>query len=455
MPKRTYMFAGSLIVLVLLSAVPALACETYPLPGQDNFQVTFRGGGGTFNQELGDYGLIFEDAKSRDCDGGSWLAVDGHKHGAYEALITKINTTGNHTDFQGHAVGPFQGWLEGGYVTLIFSSALMIGGHGDLDNDLDTALRSVESHYMPNSPGDCGFYHPTGWLNGGDTCMEEHVAAASAYAWMAAYESKVRGYWAGSGFANNARNELAKTFSTYDSICISAKPDPSHPEIPAWSPTGRGPCNIDTNDLATLQNYLLPQADGKTKADILSFNRDENMVYGPGLMTQVSSALIALGEGGYDDSLTPQQQVIAIALLDEAQRKAVWSGAWFWFGNCAKAFINGSGEVQREDSYGCSDTPPMAYALNTRSWRDGWRSFYENYVTSYSPRATTIDHRVRNNADEYEIINPAYQFNGFDPGLFTKNASDGGLNWGRESVYKVLGWTWNTIDYNRDADTNW
>jgi hypothetical protein len=457
MPKRMYLSLGSFAFLLIVLALPSFACETYPSP-QDGFYTYFRGGTGfqlPFNEELGDYGLIFEDAKSRDCDGGSWLAVDGQKHGAYEALLNKINTTINrtHTDFQGQTVGPYQGWLEGGFVTLIFSTALMIGGHGDLDTTLDNALQQVELSYSPAS-GTCGFSHPSGWLNGGDTCMEEHAAAASAYGWMAAYESKRGRYWNALSYGSQARSQIALALSTEDSICISAKPDPSHPEIPAWDPNGRGPCNINTNDLNTLQSYLLPDANGITKGDILSFNRDENIVYGLGQMTQISSALIALGEAGYDDSLTPQQQVIAIGLLDEGQRKAEGSsGAWFWFGNCARATIV-NGAVVREDSYGCSDTPPRAFVVNTRSWRDGWRSVFENYVTMYTPRASTVDHRVLSGSDTYTTVNPAYQFNIFDPNLFSRSVS-GGLNWGRESIYKVLGWTWNTIDNNRYANNTW
>jgi hypothetical protein len=476
MQKRTYLTASVLAVVVLMLAGPAAqACETYPTP-LDGFQAATRGNTSSqidFTGELGDYGLIFEDAKARDCDGGSWLSSTNPptKHGAYEALLTKINTTvgpynnQTHVDFQGNTVYPYRGWLEGGFVTLTFSSALMIGGHGDMDTTLDTALQKVEQWYDApiGGPGRCGFYQPSGWANGGDTCMEEHVTAASAYAWIAAYESKRRGYWAGQPFAVKANQQIAAAFSTYDSICIS---DPTG----TMDVNSRGPCNVniaptDPNYVSTLQSYLVPDPfTGRTRADVLSFNRNQNVLYGFGQFGQISSALIALSEGGYDrnsnsgqPSLSQGEQLIAIALLDEAQRKSDSAGNSFSGNRCAQATISGS-SVVRQDIYNCSDTPPKAFAYNTRSWATGWSSFYQNWVTMYSPHSSVVDHTIVNGVNSYTTVNPAYQFDSFDDTLFGRNVhfgSNGSLNWGRYTIYKNLGWTWNTIDSNRDVNNTW
>lgn len=472
MHPRTYLAATVLAVLLLSSssAAYAVTCETYP--ALDNFQATTRANTTSqfpFNGELGDYGLIFEDAKWRDCDGGAWLFNEGVKHGAYEALLTKINSfTGTynnqqHVDFQGQTVGPYQGWLEGGFVTLAFSSALMIGGHGDLDSTLDAALQKIEQDYTSvtiGGAGKCGFYQPSGWVNGGDTCMEEHVTAASAFAWIAAYESKRRGFSAGQPWAVKANDQIAKSFSTYDSICISDKSG-------SMNTSTRGPCNVDTTDASTLQYYLVPDPyTGITRGDILSFNRNENVLYGFGQLGQIDSALIALSEGGYDRNsnsgqpyLTSAEQVIAFGLLDEAQRKAAADGSSFSGNDCAQATISNN-SVMRRDIYNCSDTPPKAFAYNTRYSSSGWYSFFEKWVPSYTPRASTVDHHVDDlySTNVFNAVNPAYQFNQFDDTLFGRNvnfSSNGSLNWGRESVYKVLGWTWNTIDSNRDVDNTW
>jgi len=472
MPKRMYLVASVFAVLTFFSsAAHAVTCETYP--ALHNFQAQTRGNNFSqlpFNQEFGDYGLIFEDAKWRDCDGGAWLFNEGVKHGAYEALLTKINSTVGpynnlqHVDFQNHLVNPYQGWLEGGFVTLIFSSALMIGGHGDMDTTLDTALQKVENWYnypivIGGADPLCGFNHPSGWNNGGDTCMEEHVTAASAYAWIAAYESKRRGYWAGQPWAVKANAQIAAAFSTTDSICIT---DP----LGQMNTATRGPCNVDTTDVNTLTYYLLPDPyTGRTRGDVLSFNRNENILYGYGQLGQISSALIALAEGHYDRNsnsgdpyLTQGEQLIAFALLDEAQRKSATDGSSFSGNTCAQATISGN-SVVRKDIYNCSDTPPNAFAYNTRTATSGWSSFFEKWVTMYTPRTSVQDHRYDQfGVESYTSVNPANQFNVFDDNLFGRDvnfSSNGSLNWGRYSVYKILGWTWNTVDGNRDVENTW
>jgi len=476
MQKRMYLAAAVLAAACSLysPAAHAITCETYPTP-QHGFQAQTRGTTTAqlpFTQEFGDYGLIFEDAKWRDCDGGSWLSQAPYtvKHGAYEALLTKINSTmgpynnQQHKDFQQNLVLPYQGWLEGGFVTLIFSSALMIGGHGDMDSTLDTALQRVEASY--NAPiggmGKCGFYQPSGWNNGGDTCMEEHVVAASAYAWIAAYESMRRGYWAGRPFAVKANTEIAAAFSTNDSICIS---DPSG----QMDVTTRGPCNInvapsDPSYLSTLHTNLLPDMYGYIRADVLSFNRNENVLYGFGQLGQISSALIALWEGNYDrnsnsgkPTLTQGEQLIAFALMDEAQRKTDSYGTAFSGSGCAQATISGT-SVVRQDKFNCSDTPPKAFSYNQRASSGGLSSFFEKWVTMYTPRASTVDHRIADGVSSYTPVNPAFQFKDFDATLFDR-AVDwpyyGALNWGRYTFYRILGSTWNTIDTNRDVNNTW
>ena len=146
--KSSRLLRSALFLSVVLSLFSLPAGATCNLPAGYNFNPGFRMSSPAVGM-LADYGLIFDDAKWRECSVG--VADANGKHGAYEALINKINATfavGLHYDHFGAQVGPFQGAFEGGHVALIFASALMIGGHGDLDTTLDDALIRVRNSYV-------------------------------------------------------------------------------------------------------------------------------------------------------------------------------------------------------------------------------------------------------------------------------------------------------------------
>src|ERR1041385_4756479 len=280
---RKHLLSLAIAVAILGDSVSAAACVTDFYSSQYNhFTAAFQG---SLIKDFNDYALIFEDAKTPDCSAT-----------ARDNLYTKITTTGWHSDALGRWVPPYMGFLEGNQVALIYAAALMIGGNGDLNSNLDWALSGGSRGYGPRSyqynpgPG-CG-WQSSGWLNGGDTCMEEHAAAAAAYAWIAAYESKRYGYWSASSHAYNASAHIDAALSTGDSICIY---NPNNQTDPA----GRGPCNVDVSGMSeadaygTLQPILTPDPNtGRTIADVLSFNRGEKMVYGAGQLTILNAALI-------------------------------------------------------------------------------------------------------------------------------------------------------------------
>lgn len=416
---------------------------------------------------LADYGLIFEDAKWRECSIG--VADTFGKHGAYDALIKKIDATftasnPTHVDHFGNQVGPFQGAFEGGHVALIFASALMIGGHGDLDTALDNALIRVRQSYQYRRNGNCGFYQPRGWKDGGDTCMEEHALGAAGFAWIAAYEMKRRGPTSASYYAQQASSLIDESLSTYDSICLN---DPTDPNL-TTDATGRGPCNVNTNVASTLSDKLVQNSVTKmTKAYPLSFNRGQNMTYGPGQLMVLSAALVGLEEASYTKTLTTSQRLIASALLEEAQRKADPSGNYFrggagspaGSGTCAWATVNGSTVVRDDDSM-CSEgaVRPKIWNLTSKISQQGYSSFWERYVghAGYPVRTAVVDRRYVNGStsptDTY-IANP-HKFDQY-VNYFTKNANDIDLNWGRESFYHVLGFRWHTFDNRANASDTW
>jgi hypothetical protein len=78
---------------------------------------------------------------------------------------------------------PFRNWLDGYLVAEIFAATMRIGANGWASEGLNTELVKVVQKYnhdAPDSSGACG----------GDnfnTCMDNHLAGAGAYAWMAAY----------------------------------------------------------------------------------------------------------------------------------------------------------------------------------------------------------------------------------------------------------------------------
>ena len=294
--------------------------------------------------------------------------------------------------------------------------------------------------------------------------MEEHALAATGFAWIAAYESKRRGYSAATSYIQQASALINEALTTYDSICLN---DTSTGAAPI-NPNTRGPCNLDTTNLTVLRDKLMQDSVTKmTKAHPLSFNRDQNMTYGPGQLMIISAALIGLEEAGATKTLTGQQQVIAAALLEEAQRKADPSGNYFQggmgsptafsVGTCAHASVV-SGVVVRDDDKPCSEgaVRPKIWNLTSKLSTQGYSSFFQRYVGSYPVRTDVVDRRYVNASttptDTY--IANAYKFDQY-VNYFTKNANDPDLNWGRESFYHVLGFRWHTFDNKAFASDTW
>lgn len=450
--RRPLLLSLSMTILVL-AAHPARACLTDSGGAQSNhFSATFRS---SLIQDFNDYALIFEDAKTSACSGI-----------ARQNLITKIQTTGWHYDGLNRWVGPYQGWLEGNQVAVIYAAALMIGGNGDLNQTLDDRLQSIRGSYAYNPGPGCG-WGLSGWTNHGDTCMEEHAAAAAGYAWMAAYVSQKMGYAYAQSHVNYSKYQIDQALSTADSICIS---DPTRP----FDAYGRGPCNVDRYDPSdghyytdsewseVLRDLLIPDGAGHTKADVYAFNRSENITYGAGQLTVLNAALIGLEEAGYSQSLRDDQQMIAEALLEEAQRKSDSGGNWFkgtpfapfGTGTCADVSVVNGAAVRNNDNAGCADgnARPKIFSLNSRAYRGStYSSFFERYIGAFSPPTTIVDHWITNGQNNY-AQQSAFQFAEFDDSLFSGDANEGNLGPGRKAMYKNLGWTWSTIDNRRNNE---
>jgi hypothetical protein len=146
---------GAVTIMGMISPPGLAQCLTNTTSQNPNFSRSFRA---SLEGDLNDYGMIFDDAKRRECSGGQYDPIDG----AARALEDKIQATlavPQHTDAMGDSVGPYRGWLEGAHVTLIFSAALEIGGHGDLKSSLEYRLQNVRDSYVfkkDATRGGCG-----------------------------------------------------------------------------------------------------------------------------------------------------------------------------------------------------------------------------------------------------------------------------------------------------------
>lgn len=254
------------------------------------------------NENLADYGLIFQDA-SQEVNPGAWDS-------ARDALIRKIDSTlaagSLYNPVVNKTVGPYQGWLEGANVSLIMASGLLLADRGRLTISLDSAIRRAIGSYVYNRDAGCGFSN--GRWRGQNNCMDDYTVGATGFAWIAAYKYK-RGDSDVAFYANSAKNLINLTFGLEESVC-------AYKTGSVWSPTSsRGPCNATINDLRTGQ------------AEVISLNHGQQTIaYGLGLMTSISSAFIGLQTANAAPTFTLDQKDVALALFKEGQSRTITGG---------------------------------------------------------------------------------------------------------------------------------
>ena len=349
------------------------------------------------NLNLGDYGRIFQDA-AQPSNSAAWIS-------ARDALIRKIDNTiaaGNHYDSSvNKTVGPYQGWLDGVNVSLIMAAGLLLSDSGkqQLTRPLDSAIRRVIGSYVFNRDAGCGY--SDGRWQSQNTCMDDYAVAASGLAWIAAYKYK-RGDSGVSYYVTQATNAINSALSLDESVC-------AYPSGTTFLPTSaRGPCTATVDNLRA------------GTAETVSLNHgQQNIPYGLGLMTSISSAFIGLQTAGANPSLTQDQKDIALALYNEGQAQ-----------NHTAA--DGSTFVAR----GC-------YALKTDL--TGFQTIANcgDVGNGYKPKMFPVK-------TFYQILGivlptAGYQFDLFDPDLFLNPNTgvwDAFYNNGRFSVYRDLTQCW-------------
>jgi len=389
--KRRYPTRTFHLVAICLGLLPlVLASSAMAVCKSDSAIWGFRN---DLNKDMNDYALFFQDVSDCSC-----------VTTAAEALLAKIEATlgSNHTDALGRSTGPYQGWLEGAHVSLIFATALQLGGQGLLTSELDEALAEVIDSYTHNPikyglDPSCGF--DGGDWQYGNTCMDDYAVAASAYGWMARYYQQRGIYFA--HLTREAKTAVQKALSPTDSVCI-------YDAGSSVVVSGRGVCNGSVAGLAA------------GTAETVSLNHGtQNIAYGFGLLTSIASTFAS----GHHPTLSSDEKKIALELFEEAQRKTTSTGSAFKT-NCYRFAVVGSMVVIYNDA-DCGDASlhykPKMFAL---------KSFYTRYIGT--PATTVVD---------LGVTQTAYQFSSFSSSLFTSNPNDF-FGPGRRVIYGDLGYYW-------------
>lgn len=240
------------------------------------------------NANLHDFGMIFMDSHPNNVGCGSVAA---------QRLETKLNAMPD---------SAFRGFLAGGNVTLAMAAAMQLGPRGLVTKELDAALARAGRLYVMDldvTNGGCGF--DNGQWVWGNTCQEDRLVGAAAYAWIGAYYRKSGRPWTVKRDA--AITQIQQAFSNPDSVC-------RHNAAAGFDPS-RGPCNGSSSD------------------PIVSLNHSsESPAYGLGQITSLSVALIGFDAMAYpwnNTWLNTSQQSVLAGMWTEGASKANVSNGVF------------------------------------------------------------------------------------------------------------------------------
>jgi len=279
---KTTLSLAAAVVLSLVMANNAAACITF----QTAFNPTYKGDP---NSDINDYGRIHHDADDPNC-----------AQAAMYSLTDKLN---QHLDA---GTTTFQQWLDGYLVAEIYASAMRIGANGWASQGLDDQLVELEGRFSPDGADQSG-------TCGGDnfnTCMDNIVGNASAYAWMAAYMSRRPNRFTQSevnakialaeGYLHQALKPVSST-EPQNGICLRDAPVTSGSYTP-----------LCTGTLAELSAGT---------AETFTVNGQQQLLhYGFGLMTSVASAKMGLELAGSTLTFSSDEKLVAKALMQEVQR---------------------------------------------------------------------------------------------------------------------------------------
>ena len=323
--------------------------------------------------ELGEYGTLFLEASTPEC-----------RSKVHDQLLRKLRLAlGAPPELDpplGRAVRPFERWLAGAHVGLAVPAAMQLAAAGFLDAPLDAAVVAIIDAYRFNIDPACG-------ANTANACIDDYTQAAAGYAWSAAYEARSGRANRAHAFAAEARQAMHDALSADNYMCMRAA-----------DPSSLRPCDqFEDAQPGLTSGYY----------EILSFNHGfENVAYGIGLMTSLSSAAIALEEAGEPFVATDEEVRVAWALFREGQRATADDGSTFR-SNCYRVVES---DVRSDSICADSEYQPRMFPV---------RTFYQ---------------RAFHNAPNED----PYRFDQLDASLFHTAF----INDGRFAVYALLGEQW-------------
>jgi hypothetical protein len=223
------------------------------------------------NEDLGPslnaYAIIFRDADPRNpgCNQSAANHLEaklidtfGQDHPIDQVSLSNSGSYRHHISAFNPDTGPFQGWLEGGFPTYIFPTALRLYTEGKVNANLEKLLDKVAEFMASNAGQDAngGFVlrskAPDCNLNKsgdfGNNCMDDYSIAAAGFAWAAAYKT-FRQKTSLPDLVDPANSAIAASFSTDSSICIVPDAVAKSRDAQKMPASGRGPCTGTAQDL--------------------------------------------------------------------------------------------------------------------------------------------------------------------------------------------------------------
>ena len=357
------------------------------------------------NANLFDYGVIFEDANNPSCAQTANVAL-------YKKVKATLALASYYDGNVERTVGPYQGWLEGANVGLIYAAALRLGANGALTWPT-YSLISNNIDYEGYIDAHCGFASnrlgQTGVWTSGNSCMDDYSVSAHGFAWLAAWRYFAFNY--PFPYDAAAKSAISNSLNTTDSVCLHK--DTVAPANPA---PAAGPCTATVTDLTN------------GTAVAMGLHNGDAMPYGLGLMTSVASANVALAAMGQSMTYSSAEQTIAKALFKNADLHTEYDSTYQWSFKAADCYIfslGTSGQLVRSKTFDCYEP----------GYGDGKTGGYQpemfpvkDYYTAFLGGAPATTN---------------YDFSTFNDSLFCDTYSTCSFfGPGRKAVYKTLGHDW-------------
>jgi hypothetical protein len=410
MPRSTFLLA---VVVSLLGVSEAFAtCRSEVTwvrdvstlkTSTDQFNVTRANA----NENLFDYGVIFEDANNTTCAPAASVAL----YKKVKATLALPNYPDPSINWQvGTTVGPYGGWLEGANLGLVYAAALRLGANGALTKPLVALIDSI--NYPGNIDAYCGFgTNRAGQSNiwtVQNSCMDDWAMVAHARGWQAAWKARTVGF--PNVWAAQTNAAIAGALNITESICSHRQGDPLPNPAPAT-----GPC---TGSIADLDNGA---------ATPVALHNGDAMPYGIGLMTGVASAVVGMESTGVTKTFSSDEVKVAKALFRNSDFHTEWDPTYqYSFKQDCYSFSLSGGGLARGNTFGC--------------WEPGYGDGKNN---GYQPEMFLV-----HDFYDWKIGVPTpvnFDFDYFQDSLFCDDPTNGNCIFfgpGRKAVYKTLGGEW-------------